>query len=254
VATPKKAEHDSDELYVGDFDGFVARRDEMAKQLRAEGEGDEAARIRALKKPNRAAWALNQLSAQEPEIRDEVLEAGEELRAAQEALVSGEGDHTRAREAQERERRAVQAALGAASAIAEGDGAALGAAAERVRQTLHAVALDDDVRQEFAAHRLTTHHEAVGLGPVGGSPRTPPPAAKQSRADRKREAERDAAQKELDQREQARERAGKELAGARKRAERAQKELEAAAADLEEAESAAEEARARLDGLGGPGS
>jgi hypothetical protein len=248
VAKKKKPADDPDELYVGDFDGFVARRDELTKRLRAGDDGDEAARVRALKKPNRAAWALNQLSAEEPEIRDAVLEAGEELRAAQEALVSGKGDHARAREAQERERRAVQEAMAAASTIAERDGAALGAATERVRQTLHAVALDEGVREEFAAHRLTTHHEAVGLGPVTGASRSAP--AKQSRADRRREADREAAQKELDQREQARQRAEEELAGARKRAERAQKELDAAASDRDEAEAAAAEARARLDALG----
>ena len=47
------------------------------------------------------------------------------------------------------------------------------AAVERVRNTLHAVALDEDVRRDFERHRLTTEHEAAGLGgvmPTGGAP------------------------------------------------------------------------------------
>jgi hypothetical protein len=238
-----------DELYVGSFDGFVARRDALAKQLRDQGDAEEATRVRSLKKPNRVAWALNQLGAQEPGLRDAVLDAGKELRSAQEALVSGKGDHARARKAQEAERRAVQEALAGADAIAQEDGAALGAGTERARQTLHAVALDDDVREQFASARLTTHHEAVGLGPVAGAAQREP--AKKSGADRRRRAEREAAEKELDRREQAAARAREELGGARKRAERAQKELERAASELEDAEAAAEEAKAELKRLGG---
>jgi septal ring factor EnvC (AmiA/AmiB activator) len=238
-----------DELYVGSFDGFVARRDAMAKRLRDEGDADEAKRVRSLKKPNRVAWALNQLGAQEPGLRDAVLEAGGELRSAQEALVSGKGDNAHAREAQRAERQAVHEAVAAADAIAQEDGAALGSAAtERARQTLHAVALDEDVREQFASTRLTAHHEAVGLGPVSGAaPRAP---AKRSRAERRQQAEHEAAEKELAQRKQAVTRAREELDGARKRAERAQKELDRAASELEDAETAAKEAEAELERLG----
>jgi chromosome segregation ATPase len=242
-----------DELYVGSFDGFVTRRDDLAKRLRADSDPEEAQRVRALRKPNRVAWALNQLSAEEPDARDELLEAGGELRSAQERLVSGKGDHARAREAQERERRAVHDAADRADAIAERDGAALGAQAERLRQTLHAVSLDEEVREQFAARRLTTHHEAVGLGPVGGTAGSAPAKrSKQSKADRERAAARKTAEKALSECEQARDRSREELDTARTRAQRAQKDLDRAAAAFEEADAAADRAREGLEELADP--
>ena len=38
------------------------------------------------------------------------------------------------------------------------------------RQTLHAVALDENVREEFEHHRLITEHEPAGLGGLGPDP------------------------------------------------------------------------------------
>ena len=69
-----------DELYVGDFEGFVSRRDELAKGLRADGDSEAANRVRARKKPSRPAWAINQVSAGQPKLRDALLAAGAALR------------------------------------------------------------------------------------------------------------------------------------------------------------------------------
>ena len=67
--------------------------------------------------------------------------------------------------ARDRERAAVGAAIEAITALAADAGPELNAAAqERVRSTLHAVALDDEVREQFESARLTTDHEASGLG------------------------------------------------------------------------------------------
>ena len=74
------------ELYLGDFEGFVGRRSELAKQLRARGDGEGADRVRALKKPGRVAWAINQLSGDDATVRDELLGAGAALREAHETL------------------------------------------------------------------------------------------------------------------------------------------------------------------------
>ena len=139
-----------DGLYAGDFDDFVTRRNELAKELRAEGDSDGADRVRALKKPSRGAWAINRVSADEPKLRDALLEAGAALRKAQEKVVAGSGDRAELREAGEREKAAVSTALDAAGAVSEKAGAKLSPAAlERVSKTLHAVALDEDVRKDF---------------------------------------------------------------------------------------------------------
>jgi hypothetical protein len=46
-------------VYAGPLDDFIPRRDTAAKELRAAGRRDDAAAIKALRKPSRAAWALN---------------------------------------------------------------------------------------------------------------------------------------------------------------------------------------------------
>jgi len=79
-----------DEVYLGNFEGFVTRRNELAKLLRAQGSGEAAERVRALKKPSRVAWAVNQLSARDAALRDGLLDAGAALRRAHERLVGGE--------------------------------------------------------------------------------------------------------------------------------------------------------------------
>ena len=162
---PKTGADALDDVYLGDFEGFVARRDALAKQLRADGDGEEADRVKALKKPSRTAWAVNQFAAHGKKLRTELLKAGGQLREASEGLVSGDADREAMLKARDRERAAVGAALEAIAALAAESGPELNAAAgERVRQTLHAVALDEDVREQFEAARLTTDQEASGLG------------------------------------------------------------------------------------------
>ena len=46
-------------VYAGPLDDFIRRRDAVAKDLRSNGRRDDAATIKTLRKPSRAAWALN---------------------------------------------------------------------------------------------------------------------------------------------------------------------------------------------------
>lgn len=157
-----------DDLYLEPLEDFVGARDELAKQLRSEGDADAAKQVRALRKPSRVAWAIDQVSGREQGLRDALLDAGAALREAQERLVGGKGSSSEVREAGAREREAVEAALEAVGLAAADGGSELSAAAlERARQTLHSVALDDEVRADFEAHRLTGEHQAAGLGGFG---------------------------------------------------------------------------------------
>ena len=228
-----------DQLYAGDFDGFVARRDALAKQLRADGDREAADEVKALKKPNQPAWALNQLSTKQ---RDRLLKAGQALREAQEQVVAGDADPDDLRAATDAERTAVSEALGAATALAEKDGTALSeAATERARQTLHAVALDEEVRGEFERGRLTTDHDAPGLGELVLGGATPSPKGKARK--KKQSAERDQAKQRREEVKSAeaeakklnsrREDAEREVEAARKEAQRAQHALERATEQLE---------------------
>src|SRR4051794_41951529 len=82
-------------------DRFVADRDALVKELRAAGRDDDAATVKALRKPTATVWALNQLADREPDALSAVVEAGRSVgaapagadvgRAADERGAAGEG-------------------------------------------------------------------------------------------------------------------------------------------------------------------
>lgn len=248
-----------DEIYLGDFDGFIGRRDELAKQLRSQGDTEAASRTRALKKPSRVAWAVNQVSGREAKLRDELLDAGTALREAQERVVAGRASCAELRATSEQERAAVSRALDAVEALAEGAGTKLSpAAVERARQTLHAVALDEDARRDFERHRTTTDREAAGLAglslcaaPAAGksATRTAPRNDGERQAEKRWRDELKAAQAAVSKYERRQQKAEREVEAARQSAERAQQHLERATDELETAASETAAARERVERL-----
>ena len=80
----------ADALYAGSADDFTEARNQAAKQAQDSGDKELAARIKKLKKPSVAAWAVNLLVRRESEQIDSVLGLAEQLRAAAEAL-DGDG-------------------------------------------------------------------------------------------------------------------------------------------------------------------
>ncbi|HET6712814.1 MAG TPA: hypothetical protein VFI59_03800 [Actinomycetota bacterium] len=69
-------------------EGFIAARDALVARLRASGRDDDAAVVKALRKPTVVAWALNQLSIRDPDGVRGLLDSGAEVRAAQQAALS----------------------------------------------------------------------------------------------------------------------------------------------------------------------
>jgi hypothetical protein len=67
------------DLYGLPLDEFTAARDAEAKRLRAEGDAEAAKAVKALRKPSRAAWAINRAVRSEPEAVKELVGAGERL-------------------------------------------------------------------------------------------------------------------------------------------------------------------------------
>src|SRR5262249_38111386 len=55
-------------LFALDPNDFVTARDQRARELRKEGEKDEAAAVKALRRPTVPVWALNQVARQRPEV------------------------------------------------------------------------------------------------------------------------------------------------------------------------------------------
>jgi hypothetical protein len=271
-------------LYGLPLEEFTRERDALARQLRKDKERDAAAVVGKLPKPSQAAWAANQLARQHRDLVDELLAAGEALRDAQDAAIGG-GGAAALREATAVERKAVDALVTAAQDLRPGGRKPSEATLERLRNTLHAAAGDDEVRAALDAGRLVEDAAASGawglLAPAAAGEEAEAPARRErtrtaprrAAPKRTRTAEETAAEREAREREaaeraeairEARERRqrleaelrearadrrarDRELARAEREAERAAKRLEAALAAAEEAREQADEARTELE-------
>ncbi|MFE7194043.1 hypothetical protein [Kitasatospora sp. NPDC057541] len=173
----------ADELYTLAPGEFTAARNRHADALKTT-DRSLAARIRALRRPTRAAWAANQLARHHEDLVADLLGLGRDLRAAQEQFA---GDRLRA--LGERRRQLVRELLGRARRDAEDAGHPLGTeAAEEVERTLGAALADPDAAEAFAAGRLAAALEPVawpgtaGNGPgAGAAEAVPGPAAPERR-------------------------------------------------------------------------
>ncbi len=158
-------------LYGGPLAEFVARRDALARSLRAAGRRDEATEVKALKKPKALAWALDAGAHAEPRALAELTAAVGEVGEAQ---VSG-GD---VRAALSRLRAAETAVVAAAavSAVDQGhpvDGTTVAAG-------LRAVVGDPDALAALEAGRLVDVPGTGGFGPAVSDP-TPGPGSRAHR-------------------------------------------------------------------------
>ena len=99
-----------DRLYGLPAADFVAERDALAKALRAAGDREGAAQVKALAKPSRAAGALNRLLREHPDAAQALREAAGALAAAQDELLAG-GAPAALRETADAARAAVDALI-----------------------------------------------------------------------------------------------------------------------------------------------
>jgi hypothetical protein len=255
------ADVDVDDLYGLPLDRFVPERTALARELRNAGNRDEASEIAALKKPSVAAWAVNQLVRTQRSAVDELLEAGDGLRSAQDDVLAGRGDARSLRAAVERERLAVDTLADAARGLLSSEGHELSdTMVERVSETLHAAALDDDAREQVSAGRLERKLRHVGLGGFGGfGGGSPAPRAEKRAATRKTQpgektkpagerAERErTAREQAKAEEEARRAARAAEREARRRAERAERAAKIARERRDNAAAALREAEADLE-------
>jgi hypothetical protein len=238
-------------LYGADLDEFVKERTAAAKDLRGRGERGEAAAVAKLPKPSVAAWIVNRLARDKPGPVAELLEAGERLREVQ----LGAGSASDLRAAADAQESAIRALMKAGERVAGAHGSASPATLDRVRETLHAAALDADLAERVRRGVLVREERAVGF-PMGlaipeerrrSAPKPAPKAPKQRDevGAKRRERATAAAEKAaegLDDAERALAAAQEELAAAERRtrdarraADRAEKVRDRAAADAERA-------------------
>jgi hypothetical protein len=247
---------DGDELYGLPLDRFVPERAALAKALRSDGDRTAASEVAALRKPSVAAWAVNQLVRTQPRAIKELYASGDDLVSAQERLMSGDGDSRSLREANARERSAVDALLALARGLLTSDGHELSPPIlDRVADTLHAAALDDEARDAIRDGRLERELQHAGLGAVGlavgkRAPREQPeaaPAAAREEVRRAEPREVERARKEARRAARVAEADARRRAGLASRAVRAaEQRREVAASALEEAEEALRRARTEL--------
>lgn len=141
---------------------FVEEREGAARRA---GSRDDAARIRKLRRPTVAAWAVNLLVADAPEDIDELIDLGERLRAAQ-AEMRG----TDLRELSAERNRVVSRLVRHASGLAREAGQRLAGAAERdIETTLDAAVADPESAEAIRAGTLTKALSYSGTGFTGAA-------------------------------------------------------------------------------------
>src|SRR6266542_1217610 len=95
----------ADRLYSIHPDEFAKARDEQIKKAKDEGDAALAKELGQLRRPTQSAWLINQLTRDQREQIDELVEVGEGLTKAQE-----QGSAQKLRELMER-RREIESAL-----------------------------------------------------------------------------------------------------------------------------------------------
>jgi hypothetical protein len=155
-----------DRLYGLPLEEFTPQRDLAARELRRAGEREAAGQLAKLPKPTPAAWTANQVAREHPDLLEELLEAGEALRRAQEEALSG-GSGQVLRDAMAAQRRAVDAIMTAALQYKPAGRALSRAMTDRLRTTLQAAAGDEGLTAALAAGRLVDEAQQGGAWPLG---------------------------------------------------------------------------------------
>lgn len=166
-------EESLNELYREHPKEFVARRNELAKELRGAGERDEADRVKKLRRPTVAAWLINRTALESPRKLREFDEASSGLERAQEkALEGGDAAAKAWRAAVKREREATGAVVDAAAGHAEEAGhPAAERALQLVDETLRAAGADPGLRERVLEGRVEREQAGATLGTRGDAPR-----------------------------------------------------------------------------------
>jgi hypothetical protein len=238
---------DVDRLYGLPLDEFTLARDETARRLRGEGRRQDAAAVKALRKPSNPAWIVNMLRRRHPSVVDDLFAAGERLRTTQ---LGGEG--AKLHDAMRAERSALDRAMRNAEEIATHARLATAITLQRVQETLHLAALDPDVAADVRRGVLVREGRASGFA---GLADLAPPSEGVKRPAGQPDPPRSGASKRSEPKETAATaRRARQLAEARERVtdarralKEAERELSAAARLVAEATRQQERARTRVE-------
>lgn len=254
-ARPLHSSHQGMSPFDDDIDGLYRLPPEVFTEARnrlaTRAGGDAGKAIRALVKPQLAAWAVNQVYWRDRVAFDRLVKAAEGVRAAHRRLVSGEAADVAGAERAHHDAlsQAMARARAALEEIAQPVSPAVLAA---VADTLRALPTADPFGRLAKPLAPTSGFDAfagvVPRAPSGTARTAPPPLRLQKGAGTAKAAARDAA------RERAR--VEKELASAAAKLTAAQtaltsltRALESAARERDKRQAALDDAEARLDEL-----
>jgi hypothetical protein len=249
-------EESIDRLYQLPLDEFTPARNALAKESKQTA-------IKALEKPNVAAWAVNQLYWKERPAYDRLVKASERLRGEHRKLLSGKSSDLR--DAEKSHRDVIREAIDRIRALLEAAGQTLSPATlTAVQETLEALPASD------TPGRLTRPLKPLGFEALSGVAITPglrvvdkPPATQarrkggdhalqETKQDRAREQQlakqREKEEQERKEHQREAERELKRAETAMLRAEEAVKKAEKTLSELRAArdEAVSEYQRARL--------
>jgi hypothetical protein len=238
-------EEAADALYAAPAADFIATRNELAKQLKADGDQLGSTRLKAMRKPTVAAWVANLVARSLPDELDDLLALGDEFREATADL-----DGERLRDLTPKRHQMLDKLSKEATRLASDEGQKVSAdVGQKLRETLDAALIDPAAGDALREGRLSSALRHVGFGVVdeNGEPSNVTPLT-----DERRQAARDRRKAQ-----QAEAEADKESATARSKreaAERAEEEREAAERAeakqaFEDAVTAAQAAEAKVEDL-----
>jgi hypothetical protein len=223
-----------DELYVAPPEGFTESRNSLAKRLKDGGDTRGAARVRGLRKPVRAAWAVNQLVSQDRAAVNELIASGGRLRAAQRRAMSTKGAEGLRERSVERTRLVSEFTRRAAGALGPEPPTA---AIEEIAATLEAASADEEAASVVLEARLSKplprpagFGEILGLEVVPGSGSEGPPSNEGTERAARKPALRGAERRERQARDRV-ERLKAEVAHLKKRVGEREDQLRAAQAE-----------------------
>lgn len=134
-------------LYEQDRADFVAARTALAKEV-AEQDKEAARKIKQLRKPSVAAWAVNRVARVQPGVVADLLEAGAAVRQAQERALEGDRGQLRTRV---EERRVLVRQLTDEAVELAGD-----SHRDEIDATFEAASIDAEVGEQVERGLLTT--------------------------------------------------------------------------------------------------
>ena len=230
-------------VYRGSLEEFVRRRDTLAKQLRSDKRREDAERVKALRKPSRTAWLLNNIVYEDPAPIDRLAAA---IAGAQDAQ-SGSGADLRT--ALENVRAAVRdvASAGARAGVRFGHPVD----ATSLVSSVNALIGDANAFGELRAGLLVDIPEGGGLDFLAAIASPAPKSAKtvetRKPAERTDSTELKAARKALQSAETVLADASERARAAERALTEAQTRLDAAEKQLQRAKEEAESRRAERE-------